>query len=219
MSSAQQLEQSVQPQKEQVKLERAYSLLDEMGAGHSSMSAFAATPVDTSFDFQLEKEEVLLLLRQHPVTQIQWILIAIILVFLPILFASVHLIDFLPVRFQIVAVMGWYLLVLGFSLEAFLDWFYNVNVVTNERVVDVDFNSLLFKNISTARLGRIEDISVTSKGYLGSIFDYGDIKIQTAGATDEFNFDSVPHPNKVSAFINELLETAEEFPEDAGGNA
>jgi hypothetical protein len=203
-------DQKVIPTASEEKIAHAYAQLRGAGETKHPFQAFSPKPENTSFDFQLEQEEVLLLLRQHPITQVKWIFIAIGLVLLPFLFAYVPLLDFLPARFHIVAFIGWFLLVVGFSLEAFLDWYYNVYIVTNERIIDVDFHSLLFKNISTARLERIEDITVTSSGYWGSIFDFGYLKIQTAGATDEFEFEDVPHPNRVSSFINALLEADEE---------
>jgi hypothetical protein len=180
-------------------------LMGDIETSSNPFGAFVAKPQNMSLDIQMQDEEVLLLMRQHPVTQLKWVILAIILILIPLLFTYVPILNFLPTNFHVVAFVGWYLMVLGFSLEAFLDWFYNIYIVTNQRVIDVDFTSLLFKNISTAHLDRIEDVTVTNKGYLGSVFDYGTVLIQTAGAVDQFEFEDTPHPSRVSAFINELL--------------
>ena len=71
---------------------------------------------------------------------------------MPILFNSVRLLSFLPERFQLIALLGWFLIVLGYVLEVFLSWFYNVYIITDERIIDVDFTSLLSKDISYAKL-------------------------------------------------------------------
>jgi len=87
-----------------------------------------------------------------------------------------------------------------------------VYIITDERIIDVDFNSLLFKNVAYAKIDNIEDITATTAGALGSIFDYGTVRIQTAGAISEFEFVSVPQPSKVVSFLNELLiEEEQEF--------
>lgn len=177
------------------------------------LNSFMVLPEKTSFNFQLQNEKILLLVRRHPVTQIGWILTAIFLLFVPVIFVYLPFLNFLPNRLQFAALVLWSLLVLGFVLESFLDWFYNVNIVTNERIVDVDFRSLLFKNIATGRLDKIEDVTVIASGYLGAIFDYGNVQIQTAGEINEFEFDDVPHPSQVSAIINGLLEQI-----DGGGS-
>jgi hypothetical protein len=173
------------------------------------LKAFAAKPTNTFFDSQANDEKVLLLLRQHPITQVKWIVIAIILIVLPFFLQFVPLLEFLPLRFHLVAAIGWYLMVIGFSLEAFLDWFFNVYIITDERVIDVDFSSLLFKNVSYAKIDRIEDVSFTTSGTLGAIFDYGTVVVQTAATLQEFEFEHVPYPSKVTTFINELINEEE----------
>jgi hypothetical protein len=172
---------------------------------NNPFKAFTAKPSQMFFEAQHTEEKVLLLLRQHPVTQVKWILVTLILIFVPVLFSYVPLLSFLPVRFHLVALLGWYMLVAGFALEAFLDWFFNVYIITDERVIDVDFYSLLFKNISYAKIDKIEDITTVTSGTLGAVFDFGTVKIQTAAATAELEFEHVPHPSKVTAFLNELL--------------
>jgi hypothetical protein len=168
-------------------------------------AAFAAKPLATAFDAQHPDEQVLLLLRQDLITQVKFIFVAVGLILAPILFRSVGLLNFLPSSFQLVATMGWFLLVIGYVMEVFLSWFYNVYIITDERIIDVDFSSLLFKNVSYAKLDNIEDITATTSGALGAIFDFGTVKIQTAGTNSEFEFENIPHPSKVVAFLNELL--------------
>jgi hypothetical protein len=168
-------------------------------------AAFAAKPVGTSFETQHNDEHILLLLRQHLATQIKYVFIALGLILMPILFNYIGLLSFLPDRFQFIALLGWFLIVLGYVLEVFLGWFYNVYIITDERIIDVDFTSLLSKDISYAKLDNIEDITARTKGALGAIFDYGDVIIQTAGTQANFEFANVPHPSKVVAFLNELL--------------
>nr|MDQ3008603.1 hypothetical protein [bacterium] len=48
-------------------------------------------------------------------------------------------------------------------------------------------------------------ISAKTGGVLASVFNYGTVLVQTAAAQNEFEFDDVPQPAKVAAFLNELL--------------
>lgn len=177
---------------------------------HNPFDAFAAKPEHVGFDTQLEGEKILLLLRRHPITQLGWIAIVFVMLGLPFLFYSVGVLSFLPIQFHWAALLGWYLLVTGYALESFLTWFFNVYIVTDERIIDVDFYSLLYKNISSAKIDNIEDITATTGGALGSIFNFGTIKIQTAGAVGEFEFEDVPQPDKVTAFLNEMIVEEEQ---------
>jgi hypothetical protein len=171
----------------------------------SPLNAFAPKPANVFFDSQLHDERVILLLRQHPVTQIPWLLTAVGLALLPILFTFLPFWLFLPVQYQIAGLIGWYSLVVSFILESFLLWFFNIYIITDERIIDVDFFSLVYKNISAAKLDNIEDITATTGGAARSVFNYGTITIQTAGTKGEFEFQDVPQPAKVTALLNELL--------------
>jgi hypothetical protein len=168
--------------------------------------AFAAKPLSVySFDSQHEDEQVLLLLRKHPITQLGNLLIIVFMLLFPLLFPYAEFYQALPMRFQSAVLMFWYLLTLAFSLEAFLSWFFNVYIVTDERIIDIDFLSLIYKNISSAKIDNIEDVTATTGGALRSVFDYGTIKVQTAAATAEFEFEDVPQPNRVTQFLNEMM--------------
>ncbi|KKP34472.1 MAG: hypothetical protein UR23_C0037G0013 [Candidatus Roizmanbacteria bacterium GW2011_GWA2_32_13] len=86
-----------------------------------------------------------------------------------------------------------------------LNWYFNVGIVTSKRVIDIDFYAVLYKEITVAQLGKIEDITVKSGGYFESLFDYGSIFIQTAGTEANVEFIDVPHPSDATQIINKLL--------------
>lgn len=169
------------------------------------MAAYATKPEGVCFSTQDPEEEVLLMLRQHPVSQIGWVLTAFVLIFLPLLFNAVGFFNFLPANYNFAGLIGWYLLTTGYILESFLKWFYNVYIITDERFIDIDFESLLYKNISAAKIENIEDVTAQAKGFLAAIFDYGHIYLQTAAEKREFEFHSVPHPQQVKKVINQLI--------------
>lgn len=172
----------------------------------SSLAAFAPKPLAVfGFHSQLENEKVLLLLRKHPITQLGKILIIIAMLLFPLFFGYADFYTQLPGRFQTATVLFWYLLTLAYTLESFLSWFFNVYIVTDERIIDIDFISLIYKNISAAKIDNIEDVTATTGGALRSVFNYGTIKVQTAAATAEFEFEDVPQPNKVSQFLDEMI--------------
>ncbi|MBT7183579.1 MAG: PH domain-containing protein, partial [Candidatus Pacebacteria bacterium] len=74
-----------------------------------------------------------------------------------------------------------------------------------ERIIDIDFLSLIYKNVSAAKIDKVEDITAVTSGVAQSIFDYGTVHIQTAAEKSEFEFEDVPHPNRVTQFLNEML--------------
>lgn len=169
------------------------------------LKAFAPKPLYLTFDSQLDEEHIILLLRRHPVTQVKKILILIFGFFFIFLLSSTPIIRFLPANYQLAVIIGWFLLLIGFALESFLVWFFRVYIITDERIIDVDFLTLVYKNISSAKIDNIEDITAQTSGVLASVIDYGTVFIQTAAEKTEFEFEDVPQPSKVVALLNELL--------------
>lgn len=171
----------------------------------SPWAAYSAKPRKTAFSTQARDEQILLLLRKHPITQLGWVLSAIIIFFIPIIFAGVPLLDFLPLNFQFAALIGWYLMLTGFIIESFLTWYFNVYIVTDERIIDVDFLSLIYHDISSAKIDNIEDVTAVKGGAIRSVIDFGTVRIQTAAEKTEFEFEDVPHPSRVTKLLNELM--------------
>ncbi len=169
-------------------------------------SAYVENPDVCRFEGQDVDEKILLLLSAHPITNLKWIIPALLLFIAPFFIPKVLSflnfdISFIPVTFGVVFLIINYLLVLIIIFEGFLHWYFNVYIVTDKNIVDIDFHSLLFKNIDVAPLRNIEDTSSSMSGILSSIFHYGHVSIQTAGATKNIELDDVPRPHHVADFI------------------
>lgn len=180
------------------------------GHTHNPLAAFFHWPDRVNFETQEKGEKVVLLLRKHPITNVPWFVIALILFLAPLLLQFFPLLAFLPERFQVVATLFWYLIVLAFILESFLTWFFNVYIVTDERVIDVDFYNLIYKEISDAKIDKIQDVTYRVGGVVRTLFNYGDVLIQTAGTVTNFDFIAVPQPAEVARILQEL-RTEEEI--------
>lgn len=169
------------------------------------LAAFMVFPKKVKVEIQDPQEEILLLLRRHFLTNTKWIIVAIIMLLAPLLLTFVPLIEPLPYRFQLMTLVIWYLITTGFIIESFLSWYFNVYIITDERVIDIDFLNLLYKNIGAAKLENIEEINTKTVGAIRSVFNYGTVFIQTAGESPQIEFEAVPQPQKVAKLLNELI--------------
>jgi len=182
--------------------------------------SYFENPEDITFEGQESGEKVVLFLRQHFVVLISWFVTVGLMALVPFVFfgaVAVYDVDITGViaaPYWMVATLLWYLLTFGILLEKMVSWFNNVYILTNERIIDVDFHSLLSKNISYADLGNIEDVSQTVGGLARLFFDYGTIHIQTAAEKVEFEFLAVPKPSLVTLAIQK--EARVEKAEPAG---
>ena len=168
-------------------------------------SAFMVSPsADVRFETQEPEEEILMILRAHWITNIPWLVMAVILFWSPVVLRFFPLLVSFPAKFQFMFVVIWYLILLMYLFEKFLSWFFNMTIITDERIVDIDFVNLTSKKVSDADLDKIQDVSFTNAGAIGTIFNYGDVLVQTAAEVSEFIFERVPDPAEVAKILQRL---------------
>lgn len=189
------------------------NILETHTPNGNPFASFAWFPPRVQFATQEKKEYVVLLLRRHPITNLGWIVTALILLILPgllIVFRdSLNIKDLLAelsLDSLTVFLLMWYLFVLGYIFNQFLNWYFNVFLITNKRVVDVDFMGVLYKHISEAELDKIQDVTHQMVGSMEVLFDYGDLTIQTAAEFSDIKFEKIPNPGEVHKIIGELLQ-------------
>ncbi|MCL4364695.1 hypothetical protein M1328_05680 [Patescibacteria group bacterium] len=159
---------------------------------------------DIRFETYQPGENIILLLRAHPFTQVHWMVNSIILA---LILAGLNFI--MPAFFNLSQIFFFnvfcVIFLLSFIFYNFIIWYFNVGIITDKRVIDIDFSSILYKQVVVTRLGEIEDITDKSAGYFESLFDYGNVFIQTAGTQDNIEFTNIPFPSQVVEKINSLL--------------
>ena len=62
-----------------------------------------------------------------------------------------------PGKFIFMGRITWYLMIIMFVMEKILYWYYSVFIVTNERLVDIDFYNLMYRMVTYANLNHIEE--------------------------------------------------------------
>lgn len=171
---------------------------------HEALHSFCVRP-KVKFDSQQQGEEVILVLRAHPITQLPWILNGIFL-FLLFFFLSFFFSSALTPVQSFFLNLSIFIFILTYFWFNFLAYFFNVAVITTQRIVDIDFHAVIYKEVTEARLEKVEDITAKVGGYFASLFNYGNVFVQTAGATENTEFLNVPKPSEVVRIINELIE-------------
>ncbi len=168
------------------------------------LNSFCIRPV-ARFETQHENEVILLLVRAHPITLVPHILFTVLLGVIPLV------IDYPLAQYVTPAeliVINIFFLSMAFSYIFWqvFKWMYNVGIVTNERILDVDFMMIVRKQIAGTSLAKITDVTERTSGFARSLFQYGDVFVQTAGEEQNIEFHAVPEPVEIVSIINKLME-------------
>lgn len=172
-------------------------------------SSLCHYPDGVTFQNQEADEEIVLLIRRDFITNVPWIVSVLLLGLVPpLLFITVPI--FFPLilvtqPFITLAIAFYYVVLSAFTLLYFTLWYFNVGLVTNKRVIDLDVANILVKETSETRLNSISDITYTQIGGIRGIFDYGDVRVLTETYEQNIEFDRAPNPNMIRKVIGELL--------------
>jgi len=178
--------------------------------------AFFDHPSKMRFAEQEADEVVELLLRQHWVVNIAWIFYSIIAGLTPFLIYSlrdligISFIGAAPLSLQLAVLAIWYLIILAYVIESFLHWYFNIYIVTNQHLVDVDLESLLSPKVTEAEVADIQSAAFDVKGLIRSFFNFGNVVIQTAAESQQITFANVPYPALVVDRVNDLRQAQRE---------
>ncbi len=167
------------------------------------LGAFNVYP-KTKFESQDVDEHIVLLLRAHPITFIPWIVTAIGALLLPLVL-NIVLPNFLSVSQLLFLNIFWYSGLVTYVFMKIILWLFNVGIVTDERVLDIDYFNIIQKKINATTLEEVSDVGSNINGFIRSLFNYGDVHVQTAGPTQDIDFLAVPEPADVVSIINEMM--------------
>ena len=175
-------------------------------------TSFSENPEGVSFQNQEEGEKIILFIRKDFITNIGWLVTGAFLLLLPLvvflgqqfLFSKYTLIS-IPVNLLLTLFLFYYLFTLTYLFISFITWYFNISLITDRRVVDIDFSSLVYKNIAVTKLDLVQDVSYKQVGVMRTFFDYGNVLVQTAGTIDNFEFDSAPNPEEIVHIVEDLI--------------
>jgi uncharacterized membrane protein YdbT with pleckstrin-like domain len=106
----------------------------------------------------------------------------------------------------VIGLSAYYLFAWLFFFFSFIDYYLDVWIITNERIIAIEQKGFFSRTIAEQRLYRIQDVTSDLKGILPTILNYGEVHVQTAGEVQRFIFSQVPDPEGIRSIIIQLAE-------------
>jgi hypothetical protein len=174
------------------------------------MTSLIRRPKNFHFAHQKKDETISILARRHFITNLLWIVISLFALTLPPLYYLMWLYNLLPLAslpflYNITLLIFYYVLVFGFAFFNYISWFYNMGIITNKRMVDIDLMHLSYIDIAITQLEEIEDVVHRQKGFFASFFDYGDVVAHTVTGKEDFVFEKIPRPTMVADILSKQI--------------
>lgn len=163
------------------------------------------------FPAQEEDEEILHVIRRHWFTYVIFWFVAFIML-IPVFLISFYYANNNQVlsdnigNLIIIGLSAYLLIIMGLMIYGFIDYYLDVYILTDRRIVDIKQNGLFNRAISELNLRQVQDVNACVDGVFPTLLHYGDVLIQTAGTQENFSFQSIPHPYEMSKKIIDLHE-------------
>ena len=173
------------------------------------------------FPNQKPNEHVLMFMRRHWIAVVKIIGTSLCLAAVPVFF-YINVLNFTNMfdsetfsALMILLASAFYLFVILYTFSNFVDYYLDVWIVTNQRIINIEQHGLFARVVSEKDLGRMQDITSDVRGFLGTLLNYGNVHIQTAGETERFVFKQVPFADEAARRISNLVSEYRKLNQDS----
>lgn len=160
---------------------------------------------DSNFTFRGQRpdEEVRLVVRRHPIVFFWPLLqstIALAFIVLALIFWGLSDIFYIVVTVLILII---------FSLIFKISFIYSNSfcLVTNQRVINVDQRGFFNRVITETDYAKIQEVTNSTAGMIGTTFNIGEINILTAGKESQLTIRNIPDPYSIQQEITKNIST------------
>lgn len=150
------------------------------------------------FKFYLQPNEKLLAIhRQAEIVLIKLVLTVFALIYIPWSFLIKYE---LHIRFRRLLLV-WTAGIVLYALYKYLLWLINVYVITNKRLIAINYKSLIHKIVQETPIDRIHNISSETQGFFKSLLKIGDVIVQVTSLTQPMVLRNLKKPEAVKDFL------------------
>jgi len=156
---------------------------------------------------KLDKDEKILLeIRKHWFILLTETFFLLFLAAIPfVLFTGVsltHVLRFITVEGSGTSIFValsciWLLFVWLTFFVIWTDYYLDILIITSKKVIDIEQKGLFYRDVSTFRLDKIQDITVKVSGLIPTMLHFGNLYIQTASEEQSFAAIGIPHPDRI----------------------
>jgi len=113
----------------------------------------------------------------------------------------------IPAGFGFFFASLWALILWQMLFARWTNFYYDVWIITNWRIIDIDQKAFFKRNVATLlNLDHIEDITTEVDSVFGTFLNYGTLQVQTAAAKTEFHMNDIAQPREVERIIRKAQE-------------
>ncbi|MDZ7726474.1 MAG: PH domain-containing protein [Candidatus Campbellbacteria bacterium] len=165
-----------------------------------------------------EGEKIDMVIRKHWFVLVSRIFSLFLLLFLPLVVYylinflmgawgtenQLSMFDSIDGAYLLLGLILWFFFIWIWAFIIWTDYYLDVWIITNERILDIEQHGFFRREISTFRAERIQDVTIEVHGVISTFLNFGTIHVQTAGENRYFEMKGAPAPTHLKQVINSL---------------
>jgi hypothetical protein len=187
-----------------------FSFIENIANDKHEDFTFKLFPKDIKFVRKDDDEDIILVTRRHWIAYVTHIFLALIIPLIPLvlIFVTRGNVNLGKTSAYLGLFVASIVISLNILVTALMQWYYNVSIITDKRIVSLNLVSVFQHSYTEILWRKIQDVSHDSIGPLSSIFDIGNMYIDTAGEGIDLTLKFVPRPRDVQDVIDNLVDLA-----------
>ncbi len=166
-------------------------------------------------------EQIIKVIRRHYLVLVPEIFTLVLLALAPLAFYALLLSGLFPLSLEIQDLVReffekwkafgysiWLLLLWVFFFVGWTDYYLDLWVITDRRIIDVEQKGFFHREVTTFMYSQIQDITVETRGFIETFFKFGTLHVQTAGHNREILIRDAHQPEEARVLILNLQQKA-----------
>lgn len=109
----------------------------------------------------------------------------------------------------------WILIIWIIIMIMWTDYFLDVWIITNKRLINVEQKGMFRREIASVDLRKIQDVTSSITGIIPTLMKFGNLSVQTAGKEKEFIIENIENPGVTShKLINAVRDAVDNNPQN-----
>ena len=137
-------------------------------------------------------EKIILKFRKHWLMLVHDAFGTFVVMFVPfVLYIPLSLAGYIPAEYNTPTLVTffsslWLLIIWCAFAIIWTDYYLDIWVVTDHRIVNINQKGLFNRDTTTWRLDRVQEVTIGMKNILQTLLHYGTVEVQTSGPRDEY---------------------------------
>lgn len=170
-----------------------------------------------------EGEKIEKIVRRHYFVILPTIMLMVLLALAPIFFIQIILSDLFPLQevlksniqnfiseWKVFGFSIWLLILWVIFFIEWTDYYLDIWILTDRRIIDVEQKGFFNREVTSLSYGRIQDITVETRGIMETFFKFGTLHVQTAGSSREIVINNAHYPEDARSLMLQLQQKHKE---------